>query len=189
MKGVTLIELMVTLAIAAFLMLLGLPSLQQWAANSRIRAAAEGVLSGLQNARVEALKRNLTVELALTSDNPTAATVDSLTTAATGTNWVIRFIPQGSTDYQFVQAWNGPEGIGGASSGVAYGASTDVVSFNGLGRAAPAGGATFNFTNATAGACVGGGGTVRCLRIAVSGGGDTRLCDPAISDPGDSRAC
>lgn len=188
-KGVTLIELLVGLAIAAILMLLGLPSFQQWAANSRVRGAAEGMLAGLQSARVEAVKRNLTVEFVLTSDQPTPAMVNSLTTTVTGTNWVIRFMPSGSATYQFVHGWNGREGSGSASAIVDYGASTDVVSFNGLGRATPPGGATFSFSNAGAGTCVADGGSVRCLTIVVDGGGEIRLCDPAVTDSGDTRAC
>lgn len=57
-SGFSLIEAMVVVAIIAIMAGLAAPSMQQMLANSRIQTAAEGILSGLQLARTEAIRRN-----------------------------------------------------------------------------------------------------------------------------------
>ena len=58
-RGFTIIELMVGLALLAILLVLALPSFTQMAQNMRLRAHAESLSNGLQLARSEALRRNL----------------------------------------------------------------------------------------------------------------------------------
>ena len=57
-RGFTLIELMVTLAVAAILLTIGIPSFQQFIANNRASAGANELLAALQLARSEAVRRN-----------------------------------------------------------------------------------------------------------------------------------
>jgi prepilin-type N-terminal cleavage/methylation domain-containing protein len=59
--GFTIIELMITLAVLGVLLALGMPSISSWLQNTQIRTAAEGMVSGLQLARAEALRRNANV--------------------------------------------------------------------------------------------------------------------------------
>jgi type IV fimbrial biogenesis protein FimT len=66
--GVTLVELMVALAVFAILVTIGIPSFTNLVANNRASAAANELLSTLQFARSEAVKRN---------ENITAASVGS----------------------------------------------------------------------------------------------------------------
>ncbi|MEI8325579.1 MAG: GspH/FimT family pseudopilin, partial [Betaproteobacteria bacterium] len=89
-RGFSLIELVVGLAIMALLLALGLPSLNEYLANSKIRAQASSFNSTLQLARAEAIRLNGGVELVLTDDAPTAANKDSSTLSATGRNWMVR---------------------------------------------------------------------------------------------------
>ena len=63
--GVTLVELMVTLAVLAVGATLAAPGLSQMIANYKVRGAAEGILGGLNYARTEALRRNTAVTFAL----------------------------------------------------------------------------------------------------------------------------
>ena len=49
--GFTLIELMVGLAIFAFLMVMGAPSFATWVQNSHIRTATEAIQNGIHLAR------------------------------------------------------------------------------------------------------------------------------------------
>jgi type IV fimbrial biogenesis protein FimT len=57
-SGTTLPELMVVLAVAAILLMIGVPSFASLANNSRLAVAANEVLASLYLARAEAIKRN-----------------------------------------------------------------------------------------------------------------------------------
>lgn len=61
--GFTLVELMVTLAIAGILAGLAAPSFSEMIANQRARSAATDLYVALSKARSEALKRNVSVAL------------------------------------------------------------------------------------------------------------------------------
>ena len=74
-SGMNIIELMVAVAIVGLVMALAGPSAITWLQNTQLRNAAESVLSGIQNARTEALKRNTFVAFRLTDPNSTAWTV------------------------------------------------------------------------------------------------------------------
>jgi type IV fimbrial biogenesis protein FimT len=65
--GVTLIELVITLAIAGVLGMLAIPAFQAMLASNRTKATAESVLSGLRIARTEAIKRNVPMRFQLVS--------------------------------------------------------------------------------------------------------------------------
>lgn len=72
-RGFTLVEAMVSVAIIAILVAVGVPSYQTWISQSRVRSAAEAVLAHVQFARSESIKqdRNLFV------------------TVTTGSNWCV----------------------------------------------------------------------------------------------------
>jgi type IV fimbrial biogenesis protein FimT len=62
-KGFTLIELLFTVAIAAILMMIAAPSFDQIIRNNKVRTQTNNLISALQEARTEAVKRgkNVTV--------------------------------------------------------------------------------------------------------------------------------
>lgn len=62
-RGLTLIELLTTLALAAILLTLGVPAFNELMARHRMTTAANGLLADLQLARSEALKRGTRVAL------------------------------------------------------------------------------------------------------------------------------
>ena len=64
-SGVTLIEMLVALAIAALLVTLAIPGYTGWIADSQIRNAAESLGSGLRYAKAQAILRNEPVRLVL----------------------------------------------------------------------------------------------------------------------------
>jgi type IV fimbrial biogenesis protein FimT len=64
-RGLTLMELMVTAAIMAFLVVLAAPSFNEFLARGRLSGAAESLAQDLQLARSEALRRDSDVTLSL----------------------------------------------------------------------------------------------------------------------------
>ena len=60
-RGFSLVELMVVVSVLGVLMALGLPSFNIWIQNSKTRSATESILSGIQDARAEAVRRNAPV--------------------------------------------------------------------------------------------------------------------------------
>jgi type IV fimbrial biogenesis protein FimT len=61
-RGFTLVELMISLAIFAILMLIATPTMVEFMGNSRIRNTADSIAQGVRQAQVEALKRNRDIE-------------------------------------------------------------------------------------------------------------------------------
>ena len=68
-KGFTLVEMMVVVAILAIVATVALPDFSAWIANQRLNAKAESLAAGLNVARTEALKRSASVSVAFTSSN------------------------------------------------------------------------------------------------------------------------
>lgn len=67
--GFTLIELMVTIAVAAVLLTIALPSFVDTTLNSKLRATANNLSAAAMLARSEAIKRNSATRLCPSSDN------------------------------------------------------------------------------------------------------------------------
>lgn len=189
-SGFTLIELAIGMAVLAILVMVGLPNLTAWIQNTQIRTAAEGIQSGLQLARSEALRRNTSVRFQLVN-----SLTGSCALSTTGTNHVVSLAdPTGACNSTpsdagpILQVRAGTEG----SPNAAVSASASSMTFNGLGRPLPSGSTlTINITNPTGGACKTAAGSepMRCLRVTVSTGGQVRMCDPAVDDNTDPRFC
>ena len=98
--GFTLIELMVGVAILGILLALALPTFTDWLQNSAIRGQADYMLSGLQQARGEAIKRNRFVRFQLVTTMDGACDL-----AQTSHLWIVSHgDPQGQCDLPQSQA-------------------------------------------------------------------------------------
>jgi prepilin-type N-terminal cleavage/methylation domain-containing protein len=64
-RGVTLVELMVTLAVLAILSTIAAPSFVDFIDRGRVRGAADGVVSLISQARAEAVENDLDVSIAM----------------------------------------------------------------------------------------------------------------------------
>lgn len=85
-RGMTLIELLVTLAVAAVVLAMAITSFSQLTANNRMTTAVNTLVSSLQLARSEAVKRGQ--PMSLCPDNPATTAYD-----CTGAkNWHVGYI-------------------------------------------------------------------------------------------------
>lgn len=71
--GASLLELVIAIAVMAGMIGLSIPAVSDWADNNRIKATADAMISGLQLAKMEAVRRNTQARFALT-DTPTFTT-------------------------------------------------------------------------------------------------------------------
>jgi len=67
-RGFTLLELMMTVAVAAILVVVGIPGMRSLVQNNRAAAASNSLVSALNLARSEALKRGTSVSVCASSD-------------------------------------------------------------------------------------------------------------------------
>lgn len=66
LRGFTLVELMITIAVLVVLMTLAVPSFVDLFDRNRVRGAGDAVVSLISNARAEAIKNDLDVSVAMT---------------------------------------------------------------------------------------------------------------------------
>jgi type IV fimbrial biogenesis protein FimT len=72
-RGFTMVELMVTLLLLAILLGIAVPSFRDASLSSRLTGYANDLVAGVQIARSEAIKRNLSVTLCASEDGATCA--------------------------------------------------------------------------------------------------------------------
>lgn len=169
--GLTLIELMITIAIMGILITAGASSYSTWMANSRVRSSANSIQTGLMLAKSEAMRRNQQAQFVLTTTEPVAPNVGSVSASTSGNSWMVRIYQSGGTytSSDFIQGRSSNEA---ACTSINAGQASFV--FNGMGILSPipAGDININVTCS---------GADRPLRVTVSRGGAVRLCDPALS--------
>lgn len=181
LRGFTLIELMVTIALFSILMALAAPPMMQWIRGSKVRAVADSLQNGLRTAQAEALRRSRQTVFALTNGKPTT-NAQSYTAAANGTNWAISTPKSAmSANSTFLEAGI----LTDVGSGVQI-AGPAALCFNSIGRlvantdtdvpsatcalpTSPATNFAYDVTLA---------GTDLKLRVTVGLGGQVRMCDP-----------
>jgi type IV fimbrial biogenesis protein FimT len=197
LRGFTLIELMVGIAIVSMVLLFVVPGMGTWIQSSRIRNGAEALQNGLQLARAEAVSRNTSVQFVL----------PSLASGGTGVDWIVscvNLIPNANcpgpatlmtaSAGTYIQKMSSREGAAVAELTTSPGGQSTIV-FNGLGRVSsmPAGSTSISLDikNPYGGTCADLGGTMRCMRIVLTASGQVRMCDPALpaTTPPNPRAC
>ena len=161
MRGVTLIELMITVAVLAIGLSLAAPSFTQQIANYRLRTATESIINGLNYARAEAVRRN----------SPVSFTLD-----ASGSGWAVAQVSPAATLQS--RANGDSPGITAAST-----TASRAVTFTATGFVDNSGVrmSQINLSSAAA--------NTDARRIDIFGGGLIRVCDPVVTDAGDPRRC
>jgi type IV fimbrial biogenesis protein FimT len=130
-RGLSLIELMVTLTVMGVMLTLAIPGIGNWIQNSRVRTVGEEIQNGLRVARSEAVNRNRQVAFVRTA----AAPARNATPSATGTNWYIQVLPLPSEvgDATFDATAYIQGGAFSNQSGASVGGPA-LVCFNSVGR-------------------------------------------------------
>jgi type IV fimbrial biogenesis protein FimT len=184
-RGFTMIELMIALAIFAFLIMLAGPMYADFLGNTQIRNAAENTLTGIRLAQTHAVRNN----------RPAKVVIDP--SPVTG-GWLVYTFDENTNDYAVaaVDNYSWQEGAAKTAVTLSPGGATEVA-FDGLGRvcttvlcnpalavATPV--TRVDVTNPSVSL-----GARRNLRVQISALGGTtatKLCDPAVLAP-DPRSC
>lgn len=83
-RGVTVIELLVTISVAAILLTLGVPSFIETVASNRVRVQSDAMMTALALARSEAIKRATRVTVCKSSNH-----VSCTPASAWNTGWIV----------------------------------------------------------------------------------------------------
>jgi len=171
--GFTLIELMVTLAVAAILMAVAIPNLRDFLRNNRLTGGVNDLLHSIQVARTEAIKRQQGSVVVCGTTDPAAGTAALTCTYNTFRGWFV---------FQDLNSnWQRDAGepviethtLIDASVTVKPDANSDIVSFSASGFANPAGAkvptATLVMCDTRGVVAVGTGSTGRALFITATG--------------------
>jgi type IV fimbrial biogenesis protein FimT len=170
--GFTLIEFMISVALLAILVALGMPNFVNWINNTKTRTFAESLANGLRLAQSEATRRSHSVQLTITNDSSQGTL--SPTPLASGLNWSIQTVPllvtaNGLEAPEFIEKSQ----VSGANAGITLSASAPTVVFNSIGRlSGQANAVKYDISNAHGD---------RPLRVTVSPAGQVRLCDPSMT--------
>jgi len=181
-RGVTLIELAVTLTIAAVLYMRAGPMFTSWIGNSQTRAAAESVLNGLQLARAEAVRRNRMVQFVVTDGASSSWLVGCANPVDNGTPGV-----DDPGDCLGVIQSHAALEVSANPQLTAVPGDATTITFDSLGRVTGNVDGSASATNIDVSNPFVATADRRVLRIALGAAGDVRMCDPAVH--GDPRAC
>ena len=190
--GVSLIEMMVAVAILAILVMLGIPSYQQWTLNTRIRTVTESIQNGLRLARNEASQQARYVRFQLNSATSwqvcqlpaSAASAKAATDCSSATSIIQRWDSPSASNVQ-VGASTAVKDASSSSSSSTYkttisGGVPAGITFDALGRPTAYGSGSILRIDATA-ANASLQSNSRRLVTTISAGGMVNMCDPAFT--------
>jgi len=190
-RGFTIIELVVTLALFGVLMGLAVPSFTIFIQSTQIRNAAETVMTGIVQAKSEAIRRNTPVRFQFV----TTLTSSCALSQSSGSWIVSQDDPAGAcdvapSDTTTPRTYRKQSSADGYPKVTVAATSSSSIVFNGIGRIVGTGITQIDFThNAMTCEHISSSGTARCLRILISTGGAPKMCDPKVTATTDSRYC
>lgn len=190
-SGFTLLEAVVSLGIFAILVALGVPAMNTWIKNTKVRAATDALQNGLRLAQSESLRRSRQVVFSMT--NSATPQAYPLPAVVNGSSWAIYVLPS-MTDGSELPAFIDSGVLSSASANVVLNSNgVASICFNSVGRLVA--NTTADLTAVTGGATCGLpagappvqtfdvtlAGADRPLEVQVALGGQVHMCDPALA--------
>lgn len=179
--GFSLIELMITVAVFAILLMAAVPSFQAWIAGARVRSVAESLQNSLRLTQSEAVRRSRQTALVTTNAQPALKAVP----ATNGKSWYAQVLPRLENETQDDSDYIAGETFA-RQSNVTIEGGPALLCFNSMGRLvsnnATGLGADCSAPTSTVEPVVytiSATGADRSLRVQVYLGGKIRMCDVA----------
>lgn len=212
-RGFTLIELMVALTIFGFALMMAVPAFTAWLHNVRLRSRGEALMQAVEVARTEAARRNMLVQLQLTTSLDNSCTVSTA-----GPDWVVHLLQDSTGASVSAAGACGADLVGrqdildssgaapvlddshspflllkspvASNNTVTLSATQSGVAFNALGRSTASAMVRIDLADSSL-ACLdsSGEGSVRCLRLEIYPAGLVKLCDPLQTDSSSTLYC
>ena len=161
MRGVTLIELMVTLSILAILIMVAAPGVSQFIVSNRLTGQSNLLLGDLMRARSEAASRHTSISVCAAASSTTCAAVNA---TSWSDGWIVFVdgnadgVLAASTDIlKYVPPLDGAPSVTSASF-----SNTGVITYRPFGGISPSTGGDLTF-------CVSGYANGRKISIAATG--------------------
>jgi type IV fimbrial biogenesis protein FimT len=173
-QGFSLIELVVTVVVMMAVSMFAIPAFQSSIGNSQIRTVTESIKNGLQQARVEAIKRNTRIRFTLQANGAWQLGCVVAPDAPAAASACPAIISQKSASE-------------GSSANVAIIADNPSAVFTGFGTRDPA--VANGLSRVDVSSIQVARAERRDLRIILAAGGHARVCDPAVNTVGDVRKC
>jgi type IV fimbrial biogenesis protein FimT len=182
--GFTLIELMVSITVLGILLLVGIPSYEQWTQNTRIRTATESIQNGLRLARNQAAQQGSNVRFQLTTASGgweicSLGSAAEVACPATASSILQQYTGDNGSDNVEVTTSTAVGTITGAGwynatvGGAAVGSG---VTYTSLARPSDYGNTSLLRIDVSAPAA-----NARRLVTTISAGGMVNMCDPQIT--------
>jgi type IV fimbrial biogenesis protein FimT len=146
LSGFTLVELMITIAVAAILLVIAVPSFRNIMASNQLTTAANEIVGAIHVARMEAVKRNASTQFC--SDSAANNTGDTLGAACTTGSGAIYVLTGGTPATVKVR-----DAVAGLKSPVQLSGHITAIRFNGQGLGYQAGNTSTPYNGTVADIC------------------------------------
>jgi type IV fimbrial biogenesis protein FimT len=180
-RGFSIIELMVTVALIAILLVMTIPAYGTWTADAHVRAASESLANALRLTQSTAVAKGRTSQFALTADmQPSVSSVP----AASAPNWFAALNALGGSDETRTSLGLILKSTEGTQHRVTI-SGPAMVCFNALGRQTSLAAAASSLSTACTVADPAvfqvsrDSGASRYFKVLVYAGGRVRMCDGA----------
>ena len=178
--GFSLVELMITVAVFAILLMAAVPTFRAWIAGARVRSVAESLQNSLRLSQAEAVRRSRQTALVMTNAQPALKAAPAMN----GRNWYAQVLPRLENEVADDNDYIAGETFARQSNVKVEGPA--MLCFNSMGRLVSNSATGLGVDCSAPGSAVepmlytiSAPGADRRLRVQVYLGGKIRMCDLA----------